>query len=165
MCCVLFKQRQRLVFHLRAKHKIGKAFSCPTCKREDFSSYDVFNNHKKKSAAWTRAVYCIIARPPAASWNLVRFKRFLHGCVHVFAVCVSAVLPTVQAEADVRQSPAHQARHRRRSALSPVRQDRLHVVRCLQEAQEGLCCCVIELSSVLNFRCVCACFAEVLKTL
>ena len=51
MCCVLFKQRQRLVFHLRAKHKIGKAFSCPTCKREDFSSYDVFNNHKKKCAA------------------------------------------------------------------------------------------------------------------
>ena len=51
LCYQIFKNKLTLVYHLRAKHKIGDAFRCATCGKDDFSSYDVFRRHRKKCQA------------------------------------------------------------------------------------------------------------------
>ena len=58
LCYKPFNRKSALTNHLRAVHKIGKSFRCPTCGREDFSSYMTFYKHKKTCtvvAQWTNA--------------------------------------------------------------------------------------------------------------
>ena len=47
-CCQIFKRKASLINHLRAAHKIGKAFRCKFCGKDDFTSARSLYRHQSK---------------------------------------------------------------------------------------------------------------------
>ena len=59
-CCKIFKSKYVMLNHLRAKHKIGEAFRCPTCGKDDFTSYDTYIRHKRKCFTWLSGIDSVL---------------------------------------------------------------------------------------------------------